>query len=384
MAFIFAAAVYVALTLFIFYSYPRKWRENHLFVTVLVLWHIMGLCSVVAVFAAFKHIPYENIRYEITRIGTCYYITTTIQAILFLIRVVSRRAFLLVSKYGSSPFGKEKLRWITDKSVHAVIIISLSFCIFIAGYFNIDFLRATQYEVEIPANSVNDDLTICLIADIHAGSGTWEYTYDDLEEQINNSHADVLLIAGDVFDETTADTDIDHVCELMSEIERPQYGIFLIYGNHDAPLEGEVLDRLEEAGVTILTDEMTVIADDIQLIGCMDPAFHAKTLNNLFEECAPDQGEPIIVLTHRPRHFQEMADLGCDLVMAGHTHGFNIPQFLGANMFGDMYSGMAEYGNMTAITTSGVSAWGYHYKWPAESEVVTIHVTLTGVERHDG
>ena len=36
--------------------------------------------------------------------------------------------------------------------------------------------------------------------------------------------------------------------------------------------------------------------------------------------------------------------------------------------------------NGSAITTSGVSAWGYHYKWPAESEVVTIHVTFTGVE----
>ena len=64
--------------------------------------------------------------------------------------------------------------------------------------------------------------------------------------------------------------------------------------------------------------------------------------------------------------------------MAGHTHGFNIPQFLGAPLFGDMFSGIQQYGGMAAVTTSGVSAWGFHYKWPAVSEVVTIHVTFGG------
>ena len=71
-----------------------------------------------------------------------------------------------------------------------------------------------------------------------------------------------------------------------------------------------------------------------------------------------------------------MADAGCDLAMAGHTHGFNIPQFLGSAMFEDMYYGIKKYDNMTAITTSGVAAWGFHYKWPAKSEVVTIHLTF--------
>lgn len=349
-----------------------------MFVALLVLWHIVGLTSVVMIFAAFKTIPYENIRYEISRIGTCYYIMTTIQAILFLIRAISRRAYLLVSKYRSTPLEKQEVRWVKDKSIHAVIITGLSFCVFVAGYFNIDILNKTRYEVEVPADSVNEELTICLIADIHAGSGTWEYTYDDLEEMIDSSNADVLLIAGDVFDETTSETDVDHVCELISTIDQPRYGIYMVYGNHDAALEDGMLERLSEAGVTVISDEMTVIAEDVQLIGCMDPVFNPVSFEDLWEICAPDQDNPVIVLTHRPSQFQQMSDLGCDLVMAGHTHGFNIPQFLGANLFGDMYSGIREYGSMTAVTTSGVSAWGYHYKWPAESEVVTIHVTFTG------
>jgi hypothetical protein len=43
-----------------------------------------------------------------------------------------------------------------------------------------------------------------------------------------------------------------------------------------------------------------------------------------------------------------------------------------------MYYGIRRYDNMTAVVTSGVSAWGFHYKWPAVSEIVTIHVTFDG------
>ncbi len=34
-------------------------------------------------------------------------------------------------------------------------------------------------------------------------------------------------------------------------------------------------------------------------------------------------------------------------------------------------------GDMTALTTSGVSAWGYHYKWPAQSEIAKVTLTFS-------
>ena len=83
LAFLFAAVGYVGLTFFIYFNYPRQWREDRLFISVLILWHIVGLSAVVTIFTVFKNICHENFRYEITRIGTCYYITTTVQAILF-------------------------------------------------------------------------------------------------------------------------------------------------------------------------------------------------------------------------------------------------------------------------------------------------------------
>ena len=85
-------------------------------------------------------------------------------------------------------------------------------------------------------------------------------------------------------------------------------------------------------------------------------------------------GKTVIVLQHRPIEYQKLADAGCDLVMSGHTHGFNIHQFAGNVTRFDMLQGIKKYGDMTAIVTSGVSAWGFHYKWPAKSEVVNIRL----------
>ncbi|MBQ9009569.1 MAG: metallophosphoesterase [Clostridia bacterium] len=376
--FLLAAVAYVFLAIFLFFSLPGSWRRNSLFMAILILWQLVGLTSIVLVFTVFRDIPYEGIRYEICRVGSMYYITTTIQAILFAIRAVSSRTYLFIARHTDFPIRLQGERRVSDKRFHAVLIIVLSFVLFFIGFFNIDFLHDTRYEVSIPANTQEKELNICLIADIHAGAGTWEYTYDDMEMLINNANPDVLLIAGDVFDETTGVQDIENFAWVLQTIRQPRYGIYFVYGNHDSIYKDWAGEKMRAAGAIVLKDEMTLIGEDIQLIGCMDPKHQAKSPEELFRDCAPDPSKPILVLTHRPSHFSRMARLGCDLVMAGHTHGFNIPQFLGSALLGDMYSGIKQYGEMDAVTTSGVSAWGFHYKWPAISEVVTIHVTFTG------
>lgn len=370
--------MYIGLTLFIFFNYPIQWRKNRMFIAVLIIWHVIGLSAVVMVFTVFRYIPYDGIRYEITRLGSMYYVVTTLQAILFFIRSISARTYMFIARRTDRAVSEQERRWLTDKRVHAILITAVSFLIFTVGYFNIDFLRSTEYDVSINANSAEKGLNICLIADIHAGSGTWEYTYDSMAKLIDSADADVLLIGGDVFDETTGEADVEDFIRVLEDIRRPKYGIYFVYGNHDSIVDDWTAKELSRVGVVTLKDEMTVIGEDIQLIGRMDPKYGAEGTDALFDQCSPDPDKPIIVLTHRPRGFQGMADRGCDLVMTGHTHGFNIPQFLGSNILEDMYYGIRRYDNMTAVVTSGVSAWGFHYKWPAVSEIVTIHVTFDG------
>jgi len=256
----------------------------------------------------------------------------------------------------------------------------ISFGICIAGYFNIDFLHSREYEVKVNAKSAQPELTVCLIADVHAGTGTWEYIYDDLADRIDACNADVLLLAGDVFDETTAPDDVENVAWLLSTIKKPRYGMYYVYGNHDDSREDWAAEQLRQMGVITLNNEMTVLGEDIQLFGIQDSRRSVAEIREMFENARPDPQKPILAMIHRPTHFRDLSALGCDLVTAGHTHGFNIPAFIGGPLFGDMFSGIESYGKMTAVTTSGVSAWGFHYKWPAESEVVKIHLTFDPLE----
>lgn len=377
--FLLAAIGFAALSIFVFLNYPASWRKDRLFVTLLGFWHVVGTVCIIITFTAVGSRWPENIRYEICRLATFFYVSTMLLAIMFFFRMVYSRTYQFILR-NTGRETESKNRRIANQEYQTVFFILLSFGICTAGYFNIDFLRLQSYEVEVSAQSAESELRVCLIADIHAGSGTWQYTYDDLAEQIDAADADVLLIAGDLFDETTGPKDVDNFMEVLRTIRRPRYGIYYIYGNHDGLMEDWVpgaREKVLNAGVTVLADEMITIGEDIQLIGCLDPSLHAEKLDALFERLHPDPDKPIILATHRPNRFRQMASLGVDLAVAGHTHGFNIPQFLGNVLGYDMLGGSRKFDGMTAVTTSGVSAWGFHYKWPAQSEVVSIRLHFT-------
>ena len=381
-AFLVAAIGFVLISVFVFMNYPLSWRKDKLFVTLLALWHLVGTVALTIVFTRFRYIAYENIRHEICRTATLFFVSTTLLAMFFLFRIIYTRTYqFILRRTGRGP--KNTHRRISDRRYQTVIFILLSFGIALAGYFNIDFLKLNTYDVEVHAESAESGLRICLISDIHAGSGCYEYTYDDLVGQINACNADVLLIGGDLFDETTAENDADNFVWVLQTIRQPKYGIYYVYGNHDGLMEDWVpgaKDAVLKAGVKVLADEMVTLGEDIQLIGCLDPKLRAEDFETLYARLQPDPDKPLIVLTHRPKHFREMAALGVDLVMAGHTHGFNIPHFFSTSLVNDMLDGLKTYGDMTAITSSGVGAWGFHYKWPAESEVVCIQLHFNGTE----
>ena len=376
LAFLIAAIGFVVVSVFVFLSYPRSWRHNRIFTALLAIWHTVGVICLIGVFTFFKEIRHEGLRHEICRVATIYYIGLMLMALMFLFRLVSSTMYRFIARQTGVKIALEPQSWASDKKVHAVVFMLVAYTVALVGYFNIDVLHRTDYKLRIEKASSMDQLDICLIADIHAGSGTWEYSYDDLSQRIREIDPDILLIAGDVFDETTSERDISYVLRSLKEAGTMKHGSYFIYGNHDSPIEKELAQKLKEIGVTILEDEMVTVGEDIQLVGLLDKKQRKANAAKLIEDLHPDPSRPLLVLTHRPSGFKKIAKTGADLVMAGHTHGFNIPQFLGTPLFGDMFYGTKAYGSMTAIVTSGVSAWGFHYKWPAVSEVVHIRLTF--------
>ena len=375
--FMISAVGFILLTVFVFCQYPASWRKNRMFIGILTLWHLIGSLSLSAVFVFYRYIPFEGIKYELVRIATFYYIMILLLSYFYFFHLAFSQAYRFIRVQKEIPVRQEKTRLSRDKRLHAVLFTAFAFGICTTGFFWIDFLHDTRYEVRVLKPAARKELNICLLSDIHAGAGNWSFLYDDLAKQINQTSPDVILFAGDVFDETTSDRDVEYVSRMLKSVRVPEYGMYYVYGNHDNAIDRWAGKQMESMGVTVLEDEMVQL-DDIQLIGRMDPGYEHLKAEELVDKLQVDLTKPAIVLEHRPRDFKKLGELGYDLAMAGHTHGFNIPQFMGANLFEDMYYGRKEYGGMTAVTTSGVSAWGFHYKWPAVSEVVTIHVTFKG------
>jgi predicted MPP superfamily phosphohydrolase len=373
LAFALAPVGYLFISWFVYRNYPRAWREDRTFRKVLFIWHAVGVVSVAAIFTWFRYIPYDNIRYELCRLGTFYYIPLTLMALLYLILLIYSQAYQFILRHTGRKISDRARAYYVDKKFFAVLFTCISFGLCVLGYFNIDFLRLQEYEVKIAARSAETELTICLVADVHAGAGTWEYLYDDMQEMIDACDADVLLLNGDIFDETTNERDVKDVLRVLKTIKRPRYGVFYVSGNHDGAWGAEEMRRV---GVTVLDGEMVTVGQDIQLIGVPDQRHSASDIERLYSQLQPDPDRPIVTAIHRPSHLSTLSALGSDLAVSGHSHGFNVFSFLGANMLGDMYCGIEKYGDMTAVTTSGVSAWGFHYKWPAQSEIVKIHLTF--------
>ncbi len=373
-AFLASVFLFLAMTVFVYWNYPKSWHDNKLFRVVLFIWHLTGMAAISVIFTTFKMIPHAGIKYEIVRIGTYYYLMILLLTMLFAVRLLISRLYVFIQKKRGVPIKEEQTLWLTDKRVHAIVFIVIAYAVTTAGYFNIDILHTTEYDISIHKKSTEKDLNVLLLADLHAGSGNWEFTYTELAEQIRLANADVILLAGDIFDETTSEHDVELVKWMLETIPQPRYGIYYVYGNHDDRREDWAGKKMREMGVTTLEDTMTLLGEDVQLIGHDDPNRSLLTYRELMDSLTVDYDKPVLMLTHRPKQFHEMAELGIDLAVAGHTHGFNIPFFMGEPARNDMYYGWRQYGDLNAVTTSGVAAWGWHYKWPAISEIVLIHL----------
>ena len=374
--FIFAAIGLLILAGYIYLNYPKDWRNNPVFNIISIAFHIVGTVALFLILVCYKNIPFEWMKIAVSRAGAIYYVVVLYMAIFCTLRHLVRFIFIVTKKIFRRPFSRRDMKMIYDHRVHSVVFLVLSFLVAIYGFVNVGILHITDYNMHIDKACDMDELNIVFIADTHCGAGTWKRTYDKLADDINFCNADVVLIGGDVFDETTSDKDVEYMRNVIDRIH-PEMGVYFIYGNHDDSTDDWAEKTMESMGVTVLKDEMVVLGDSgVQLVGRLDPMENPMGLKDLMNKLQPDQSKPIIMLNHRPEQFQEMSGLGVDLALSGHTHGFNIPQFAGRNLAYDMYYGFRDYDGMKAITTSGVSVWGFHYRFPSKSEIVNVHVTF--------
>ena len=308
---------------------------------------------------------------------------------MLLIRILLKKTKIVNEKILSS-----KITFIISGSICILLTILLS----TYGVIHSKKIVYTDYNVNIDKITNIDNLKISLVSDIHLGYNTHLSHIKKMVDMINNSNSDLVLIAGDIFDNNYEAIGNDE--DIINELKRikSKYGVYAVYGNHDIDekiLAGftfnwdksEVLidPRMEEflskSNIKTLRDETILIDDSFYLIGRLD--YHKygikinerKTIEELIKDI--DIDKPIIVLDHEPYELNELSNNNVDLDLSGHTHnGQMFPSNILIKVIWDNPYGLLKVGNMTSIVTSGIGVYGPNMRVLTTAEVVNINVNF--------
>ena len=277
-------------------------------------------------------------------------------------------------------------------AVCAVIISAVS----IYGVINAGNIHTTKYNISVDKKAGNmKGLNVVLVADLHLGYNIGCKQMEQMTEKINKQNPDLVVVAGDIFDnEYEALDDPEKLAEILRGI-RSKYGVYACYGNHDIQekiLAGftfgskekkestpEMDEFLEKAGITLLRDEYVLIDDSFYLYGRPDyerpgrGIDKRKTPQEITE--GMDVSLPVLVIDHEPRELQELADAGVDVDLCGHTHdGQVFPGNIVIRFFWENKCGYLKKGNMHNIVTSGVGLFGPNMRVGTKSEICDVSI----------
>ena len=247
----------------------------------------------------------------------------------------------------------------------------------------------TNYTAEfyqVSSRKLTHSIRVVFLTDVHLR----EYGKDngDLVEDIENLSPDLILLGGDLVNDTVDSYDnMISLCSQLTEIA-PVCGVL---GNHeDVKIyhqgDEELVKRFEDAGVKILRNEEAsycLYDNTVSVIGIEGKpedfaSYGAKECMEAQE--SENQYDLRICIAHVPTYFpEELENYSFDLGLAGHTHGgiVRLPK-LGAlysaeeGLFPEYGGGVYTLDNKaTLIVSRGLGDSG---KWPRINNVPELSV----------
>jgi len=387
LAFILAPFL-IALQIFVFIRVLKHLKAYHI-KGIEVIPYIFGLLffgGIVAVLFGFFLDPTSELKRYCTKIGF-YWFGILLYFFLGYFFALVLRFFVLIIK-------KRKVKRESISKSHIVFLFGFTAIMSVLGIYNAHDIHITNYEVAVEKESVLDELNVVLLADLHIGYNMGLKEIEDMVNKVNDLHPDVIVIAGDIFDnEFEAVENPIEMTKLLSSMES-KYGTYATYGNHD--IEEKILmgftfhnskeekakveadprmnQMLMDAGITLLYDSYVSI-EDIVLYG--RPDSHKINFGNTKRIAASDitndidTTKPVIVVAHEPDELDEYE--GVDVVLSGHTHAGQLwPGTLTIHLMWENAYGLYQTNNLTSIVTSGIGLFGPNMRLGSIAEICNI------------
>ncbi|MCI8638858.1 MAG: metallophosphoesterase [Coprococcus sp.] len=394
MAAVYLAPLYLLVNYYIFRRlirwlgaispfFKKRWP-----LALIIVVYLFLACAMLAGFL----LPHSRAEWFLKQIGN-YWLGVLLYTILTLAVAELLRFLLKRSRHinQNKLQSTEALAWTGSICLCVILLISSW------GVINARNIHVTKYDVTIH-KSVDkmDTLKVVLTADLHLGYNTGCRQMKQMVEKINAQEPDIVVIAGDIFDnQYDALDDPQKLASILRGI-KSRYGVYAVLGNHDVDekilagftfsgkKEEQVSDPrmdalLKEADITLLRDEAVLIHDSFYIYGRPDASRPGRgiTTRKTPQEitAALDKSKPILVLDHQPRQLQELADAGVDLDLCGHTHdGQVFPGNLVVRLFWENPCGYLQKGQMHSIVTAGAGVFGPNMRVGTKAEICSITV----------
>lgn len=279
-----------------------------------------------------------------------------------------------------------------------VVACAVATCLY--GIFNARNIKVNEYSVTVNKSCGSDKhLKAVLVADLHMGYAIGVDHITNMVEKINQQDADIVIIAGDIFDNSYDGMDDPEGIKAQLKSIKSKYGVYAVYGNHDIDekilmgftfdwggkqLHSEKMTNfMKECNIKLINDESVLINDESYLVGRRDtdkPGTEDGTRAEISELTKDlDKTKPIFVLSHEPDELQKTADAGADIDFSGHTHdGQLFPGNLTIGLFWENPCGMIKKDNMYSIVTSGVGVYGTFMRVGTDAEICSVDIDFAG------
>ena len=279
-----------------------------------------------------------------------------------------------------------------------VVACAVATCLY--GIFNARNLKVNEYSVTVNKSCGSDKhLKAVLVADLHMGYAIGVDHITNMVEKINQQNADIVIIAGDIFDNSYDGMDDPEGIKAQLKSIKSKYGVYAVYGNHDIDekilmgftfdwggkqLHSEKMTNfMKDCNIKLINDESVLINDEFYLVGRRDtdkPGTEDGTRAEISELTKDlDKTKPIFVLSHEPDELQKTADAGADIDFSGHTHdGQLFPGNLTIGLFWENPCGMIKKDNMYSIVTSGVGVYGTFMRVGTDAEICSVDIDFAG------
>ncbi|GFN30036.1 metallophosphoesterase [Paenibacillus xylaniclasticus] len=230
-----------------------------------------------------------------------------------------------------------------------------------------------------PAGKPNE-LRVAMASDLHLGNIVGNRHLRKLIERINAMNPDVVLLAGDVLDDSIEPFLRNNMAATLRQL-KAKHGVYAVLGNHEyygGDIE-QYVQMMNSIGIAVLRDETITVNGMFHVVGRKDKTAESGSgrlpMNEL--TASLDKTLPILAMDHQPYGFTQAAEAGVDLLMCGHTHrGQFFPNHYVTRRLFELDWGYMRKGLMHVIVSSGFGSWGPPIRLMSRSEMIEITLQL--------